>query len=144
MRYFLTTDAARVYTLGGFSFAFEPVRLQGGSWLGVLAVDEPAASILASFHPSGTDEISIERYDSLKKKGTADQGPGWGRPPRANPALAVADRVGAPIGPTTASPAKVPDHNSTAHITAVTLLTTSATPPNEPLLGGPPSKRRPF
>lgn len=144
MRYFLTTDAARVWTLGGFTFEFEPIRLQGGTWLGILAVDEPAASILASAHPDGTDEVSEEYYNSQKKKGTADQGPAWPRARTPNPAVAVADRVGVHIGATSGSSPSTPvGKQDTTSFTAVSLLTTKNSPPAEPLLGGT-AKRRPF
>lgn len=147
MRYFLTTDAARVWTYGGFTFEFEPVRLQGGTWLGILAVDDPAASILAAAHPDGTDEISEEYYNSQKKKGTADQGPAWPRARTPNQAVAVANRVGVPIGQISGSSPSTPvGPSSTAPVTRVTLLTTKASPPSEPLLGGPARSpgRRPF
>ena len=68
VRYFLNTAAAKPVVAGGYTFEFELVGLRGGSWLGILAVDEPAASVLAAAHPSNTDEISLEIYNLQKKK----------------------------------------------------------------------------
>lgn len=66
-RYFQSlTATGRPVIVGDRSFVFEPVEPMGGSWLGVLAVDdESAASHLAA---NGIDEISAERFEALKKK----------------------------------------------------------------------------
>jgi len=143
MRYFLNTAAAKPVVAGGFTFEFELVGLRGGSWLGILAVDEPAASVLASTHPPNTDEISAEQYEFQKKKSSATQprSPSWQRPTQAEPALTVAERAGSR---TSLADSRPVDHNSTANITPVTLLTTPNAPPVEPLLAQPNIKRRGF
>ena len=70
-RYFKSLGAGRPITLGGRSFTFEPVEPMGGSWAGVLAVDEEsAATILAG---AGL-EISEARYNELKKKTDGPEG----------------------------------------------------------------------
>lgn len=69
MRYFETSNATRPYKVGGLAFEFEPIELRGGgSWLGVLAAEEPAASILASAPFPQVKEISLEDFEALKKK----------------------------------------------------------------------------
>lgn len=147
-RYFLTTDAARPYSVGGRSFEFEPVALRGGSWLGILAVDdESAASILASNLPGGVDEISSDYYLGLKKKHSANtpETPAWPTQPPPNPDLTVADRAGVPTDRIIVNPPTTPGGiNSTAGITAVTLLTTPESPPNEPLLVQNDRRKKPF
>jgi len=66
-RYFQAFVTTRPVEAGGQLFTFERVEPMGGSWLGVLAVDdESAANKLAE---AGM-EISKERYDQLKKKVT--------------------------------------------------------------------------
>lgn len=66
-RYFQSLGAGRPINIGGRSFIFEPTEPMGGSWSGVLAVDdESSASILAD---AGL-EISFEQFESLKKKRT--------------------------------------------------------------------------
>jgi hypothetical protein len=141
MRYFITTNASRSYSTGGFTFSdFEPVGQRGGSWLGVLAVaDEAAASALASGVAAGqvpgVDEITFERFDLLKKKGTGNstsstvsqRNPSQRPPASANPAVNHTART---------------DPNSTGMITAVTLLTGEATPPHESLLEQPAVRRK--
>ncbi len=147
MRYFLNTSANRPITAGGHSFSFELAGLRGGSWLGILAVDEPAASILAGALPPNTSEITVERYDSLKKKSSANQGtsPGWPKPTFHDPAQALAERAGRVSTRGAFNEPPVIDHNSTANITAVSLLTTRNAPPVEPLLAVQGGKsRRPF
>lgn len=68
-RYFKTTNASRPYKAGGLSFEFELVELLGGgSWLGVLAAEEPAASHLASANFPQVTELSQTDYDQFKKK----------------------------------------------------------------------------
>lgn len=69
MRYFKTTNATRPYKAGGLSFEFEPVELIGGSsWLGILSVGEPAASVLAGVGFPQVTELTETEYDSVKKK----------------------------------------------------------------------------
>lgn len=142
MRYFLNTSAARPAVAGGHTFEFELVGLRGGSWLGILAVDEPAASILAAAHWPNTDEISEELYELQKKKATANQpsSPAWPKPTSTSPSLAVAEPA---ANRTSLAVSKPVDHNSTAGISAVSLLTTKNSPPAEPLLAES-TKRRPF
>ena len=143
MRYFLNTTAAKPIVAGGFTFRFELVGLRGGSWLGILAVDEPAASVLAAARPPNTDEITLEIYEHQKKKQSANlpHSPSWPQPTPQEPALAIADRAGLP---TSLAASKPVDHNSTANITAVSLLTTLNSPPAEPLLAQAVGKRRTF
>lgn len=143
MRYFLNTAAARPIVVGGFTFEFELVGLRGGSWLGILAVDEPAASVLANLHPANTDEISLEQYDFQKKKSSATLPLSLSsrRPTQAEPPLTVAEPAANRTSPAASKPV---DHNSTANITPITLLTTFNSPPAEPLLAQPNIKRRGF
>jgi len=145
MRYFLNTSAQRPLTVGGHSFDFELVGLRGGSWLGVLAVeDESAASVLAANMPEEIGEIEFPQYETLKKKLSANTGssPAWPRPTSTNPSIAVADRVGAPSTPGASD--RPIDHNSTANLTAVSLLTTKNAPPVESLLQNSGRKRLPI
>lgn len=144
MRYFLNTSAAKPTVAGGVTFAFEPVGLRGGSWLGVLAVEDPAASILADSHSPNVEEIPFDTYDSIKKKLTnsepitnASRTPP-DQPP--NPSLAIASRAGLPTDPTIARP---PAPNSTEMVTPITLLTTRNQPPDEPMIAAGASMRRP-
>lgn len=143
MRYFLNSSANQPFAAGGHSFSFELVGLRGGSWLGILAVDEPAASILAGNLTATVSEITPERYESLKKKSSANQGtsPAWPRPTYRDPSLTVAERAGR-LPTLGASSPSVIDHNSTANITAVSLLTTRNLPPTEPLLAVQGGKSR--
>jgi hypothetical protein len=130
MRYFITTNALRPLVAAGRSFEFEPVSLRGGTWLGILAVDdELAAGILAS-GASGVDEISTERFDGLKKKPTSIS-PNYRvlpTPPPDQRGVAVAEPAARRIAPTTAEPAKPQ--------ASITLQTTTAQPPFEALLVG--------
>jgi len=139
-RYFLTINASHPYIADGLTFSFEPVQNRGGSWLGVLAVEEDsAASALASASLYGVDEITQERYDTLKKKLTgtpigssASRLPQRVRTPGASAAgvrlvepQAGTRGVGNPLIP---RPAPV------AVAESVSLQTTSAEPPHEALL----------
>lgn len=146
MRYFICTSANRPWILGGVTYVFEPIGLRGGSWLGVLAVDEPAAStILAAGLPPQISEITQERYDSEKKKVAAEQArsmPSAPPPPTGNPLLGVvAARAGAPTDRRSAEPAPA----ASAALASETLETTDQTPPAEPLLEeqARPKKRAP-
>lgn len=142
MRYFLNTSAARPITAGGETFEFELVGLRGGSWLGILALDDSRAGILAAARAPNTDEISEEAYIAQKKKHSATEPnyPAWPTPKSPEPALAVADRAGSLTPPAASKPV---DHNSTAGLTAVSLMMTANSPPAEPLLT-PAAKRRSF
>lgn len=149
MRYFLNTSAAKPAVVDGHTFEFELLAVRGGTWLGVLALDEPGASIFGSGRWPNTDEISEESYNLQKKKGTANQpnSPGWPKPSNTEPALAIADRVGSP---TSHAASNGPDGNASptnpngiSGLTAVSLLTTRNSPPVEPLLADG-NKRRTF
>lgn len=138
MRYFLNTSAARPAVAGGRTFDFELVGCRGGSWLGILALDEPEASFLAGVNWPNTDEISEELYLLQKKKSSANSPmqPAWPRPSVQGPHLAVAERVGSLMSPAVSSAPAPNSHNSLSGLTAVTLLgTTRNAPPAEPLLG---------
>ena len=69
MRYFKTTNASRQYRAGDLAVTFEPADNVGGSWSGLLAVEDNsiASKIVAAGHPQIT-EITPEQYDGLKKK----------------------------------------------------------------------------
>lgn len=69
-RYFTTRNASRPFKAGGLAFEFEPYeQTGGGSWLGVLAVeDDAAASILAGRFPEIVIEIDEDAYEAIKKK----------------------------------------------------------------------------
>ena len=128
MRYFLNTSAAKPITAGGMTFEFELVGLRGGSWLGILAVaDDAAASVLAG--TPNSEEISLEKYEEIKKKSPAQPTTSNSRPAQPlppSPSFAVADPVGRPTASPIASPVEC--------LTPVTLLTTSHEPPAEQLL----------
>ena len=147
-RYFLTINASHPYIADGLTFLFEPVQNRGGSWLGVLAVEEDsAASALASASLYGVDEITLERYETLKKKLTgtpigssASPPPRRVRTPGANVAgvrlvepQAGTRGVGNPLIPRPA-PVVAPE--------SVSLQTTEAQPPFEPLLDEPVNKTK--
>jgi hypothetical protein len=153
MRYFLTTNASHPAVTGGFTFVFEPVQNRGGSWLGVLAVEEDsAASTLASAGLVNVAEISFERYDSLKKKvrtaglpsaQSASPLPRPRRTAQANGAVAgLAGRLGAVRGVGNPMiPNRVAASEQPADILpAVSLQSTSVEPPAEPLLDAPADK----
>lgn len=145
MRYFLTVNASRPALAGGLTFVFEPVQNRGGSWLGILAVaDDAAASILGAAKPEGVEEISDERYLGLKKKlmGIPDAPNGSRRPQRVptpgarEEGVSLVERsgrtpgVGNPLIPRPAPAAPEP----------VSLQTTNAEPPREPLIDAPADK----
>jgi len=148
MRYFLTVNASHPYIAGGLTFVFQPVQNRGGSWLGILAVDdESAANTLAGANLRGVAEIDSERFDSLKKKlmGIPDAPSASAKPrrvptPGANAgAVRLVEQSGRTPGvgnPMIERPKPKAE--------AVTLQTTSAQPPHEPLLeqtSGKPFKR---
>jgi hypothetical protein len=152
-RYFSSLATGRPVELGGRSFVFEPVEPMGGSWVGVLAVDdESAASILAG---AGL-EITPERYDQLKKKVPGRTAPGYvplQKPqppplPLAGPVVPAAASTGssskaapAPAGAVTATGVAdaMPDN---VPLASVTLRTTTKEPPHEPLLETEKKKKR--
>lgn len=142
-RYFLSTNASRNYISGGRSFEFEPIALRGGSWFGVLALDEESdANILLSAGFPQVDEIDFATYDAQKKKvETREPSTFQNSLPRPNPVgLAVAPVVGQSSAPGGA-PDLSKDPNSTSHLSAVSLMSGSVTPPHEPLLEQPATRR---
>jgi hypothetical protein len=147
MRYFLTVNASRPYIAGGLTFTFEPVQNRGGSWLGILSVDdESAASTLSSASLYGVEEITSERYDSLKKKlmGMPDALKGSPRPQRVRipGAAAEAVRLVEPSGrtPGVGNPLIEARPKAAPVVESVSLQTTTAAPPVEPLLESPSDK----
>lgn len=142
-RYFITTNASRNYSAGGIGFPFEPVAQRGGSWLGVLALDNPSdANILLSAGFPQVAEIDEARYDSLKKKLVARPTDSPVSPEKQSPAgLAVANRVGQSSVRGAGGVDLTKDPNSTAGISAVALMSAAVTPPHEPLLEQSTSRR---
>lgn len=133
-RYFITTNASRPYTSGGQTFTFEPVAQRGGSWLGVLALEEAAeANILLSAGIPQIAEIDAARYDDLKKK-LAGLQTSQSSPPRPKAQPGVAGVVGQSSVRGASAVDLSKDPNSTAGFTSVSLLSSAATPPHEPLL----------
>ena len=141
MRYFLTVNASRPHVAGGLTFVFEPVSNRGGSWLGILAVEEDsAASTLAAASLPGVDEIPLERYDSLKKKLTGTRtGPSEShvRQPRRTARDVAVARVADRREGIRGSIVEPKAEPVIQKVTAVTLLTTSKQPPREALLDAP-------
>jgi hypothetical protein len=146
-RYFLTVNASRPYIAGALTFTFEPVQNRGGSWLGILSVaDEAAASTLSAAALYGVEEITSERFDSLKKKqmGIPDALNGSPKPQRVRTPGAGAEGVslversgrtpgvGNPLIESRPKPAPV--------VESVSLQTSSTPPPVEPLLESPSDK----
>ncbi len=136
-RYFITTNASLNYNVGGIDFPFEPIALRGGSWLGVLAVDEESAAnnLLSGGFPQ-VAEISEARYENEKKKlmGQPTSSPTLLEKPRAQ-----VEGVAGVVGQSSArGAADVNDlsrnPNSTSGISAISLLSAPVTPPHEPLL----------
>jgi hypothetical protein len=69
MRYFKTSNASRRYNAGALAYTFESVSNIGGSWLGVLAVeDASAANTLAAAAFPQVSEITQTEFEDLKKK----------------------------------------------------------------------------
>lgn len=140
-RYFSSLGTGRPLVVGGRSFIFEPVEPMGGSWAGVLAVDDPsAASILAD---AGL-EITEARYNELKKKAAGRTTPGFVPSPmpqlQPQPLEAPANRAGGHTDSNSERTA-TPD-NAVPPTASVTLATTSKLPPAEPLFEAEPVKRR--
>lgn len=142
-RYFITTNASLTYAAGGINFPFEPVAQRGGSWLGVLAVDEEsAANILLEAGFPQVAEIGEERYQIEKKKLEPRQTSSPDSPTRPNRVPGVAGVAGQSSGRGAAKgvdPAR--DPNSTAGISSVSLLGSTAMPPHEPVLEQTASRR---
>lgn len=140
MRYFICTNAGRPVIAGGQTFTFEPVSNWGGSWLGVLAVeDDSSANILSQSGNGQVEEITKDYYDIQKKKQSVVSSNSTVSPTR--PPFAMSAHAARPAAPPTG---QTEGFNSTEMITPVTLLTTRAQPPREPLLegGGPQPRRR--
>lgn len=143
MRYFTSLVTGRPLNVGGRSFIFEPVEPMGGSWLGVLTVDdESAASILAAATEAAS-EITEAEYDRLKKKRQAqgtqpDLTPSRTPQPPPLPLVAGASHAERPTNSIGADPASA----AAETVASISLLTTSKQPPPEPLLDTAPVKRR--
>lgn len=147
MRYFLNHNASRPLSLGGASFDFEPIALRGGSWLGVLALEDndPRVSILAAAHPWQASEISEARYDELKKKIPSRTGKS-GSPQRPDLRLHPVDVQAASknTDPTSskagveANAESAPDYGDTSE----ELKLTDESPPFEPITDSEPKRIR--
>lgn len=124
----------------------------GGSWLGVLVVDdESTASYLASY---GTDELTQEAYDRLKKKRQTEataHGSVPSQTPRPPPQPMVGSASRAAVRSDSSSDAPGgAGADGTVGIAAgpgktlasITLLTTTKQPPREPVLEMTAAKRR--
>lgn len=133
MRYFACTAANRTYSAGGQPFVFELVGPRGGSWLGILAVEEPAASTLAAADIPQIGEISEERYNDEKKKLTNGSGHFQASEHlsiQEPPSLVLAEVAGSPTPPTSAEPAP----KELEKIDGPVLETTEEVPPSDPIL----------
>lgn len=115
----------------------------GGSWLGVLAVDdESAASILATSEAAW--EITFEKFDALKKK-RAQPGTAQGFAPSQTPQLPpqpLAVPASPAVAPTASVSEVVPIVGVARALASVNLLVTDKKPPAEPLLEIGNAKRR--
>lgn len=146
-RYFQSAVTGRPLAVGDRSFIFEPIEPMGGSWLGVLAVDdESAASVLATSDSAW--EIDEAKFDALKKK-RAYPGTVHGSVPSPTPQLpplplvGTAKPAGRPLSSSgDAPPAVGPAPPGNRVLPSVTLLTTTKTPPHEPVLEVLIPKRR--
>ncbi len=130
MRYFLCTVASRPWVVGDHTFIFEPTALRGGQWLGVLALDEPDASILSNANLVQIGEIDQAYYEDQKKKERESASSSLASPvPQRTELLGF--RIAEPAAnPTTPGSGNVPS----AAIQSETLLTTTLEPPGDPLL----------
>jgi hypothetical protein len=68
VRYFKTTNALRPYKIEGRSFEFERLRLIGGLFHGVLALEESEWAEKVAAYGNPISEITQDDYYSLKKK----------------------------------------------------------------------------
>lgn len=147
MRYFLTTVADRPVLAGGRTFNFDPVSLRGGSWVGVLAIEEDSvASILSSADHPSVSEITVELYDSEKKKlpqSTARSARQHPVPAPSQAGVRVADRAGQVTDPTIAEPAVAMAPSADPVTGSVELKITSEEPPREEMLADPLGRRFP-
>lgn len=141
-RYFQSPVVNRPLLVGGQSFIFEPCEPMGGSWLGVLALDEPGASILGDYAAGGTPtcwEITQEQYDNAKKKTGTTVADSKGFPrrlPSPPPVPAAVAAAAAATSSPSAGDDGVRDHPSVA------LQYTDQEPPVEPLLQVASERRR--
>lgn len=132
MRFLINTSAGKPLVAGGFTFDFELVGHRGGSWFGILAVEDSAASALLALGLPTIGEITEQAYDSQKKKSPqADQPSRPSAQPwqttRPRQGQAVAERVGSLIAPLQVSkPSSV--------IESATLKSAEIHPPEEELL----------
>ncbi len=131
-RYVQSFGAGRPIEMGGRSFVFDPVEPMGGSWIGILALDDDSgANILAE---AGL-EVTAEAYDRLKKKVRGvETRPGFvpsPTPPKLPPQPIVVDAVRAEDRTSFTSKAQDPIDPSKK---SVELRTTRNKPPVEPLL----------
>lgn len=127
----VTTDGG-----GERSFIFEPVEPMGGSWLGVLAVDDDAtANVLAG--AQGAWEIAAEAYERLKKKramGATARGFAPSQTPQLKPQPLVANANPAGLPSSSGFDAVKPVTPAKAPLANISLLVTDKFPPAEPLL----------
>jgi hypothetical protein len=126
----------------------------GGSWTGVLAVEDDAAASVLAADGGSVWEITEQKFDELKKKRSGlGTSPGLkSSPPPRPPPLAIevvesAERVAAPTSSTgDAGRSAVDGGPSTVGGQpvgpSVELVTTKAQPPPEPLLDTAPPKRK--
>lgn len=134
MRFLLSTNALRPTVALGRRFDFEPVAIRGGTWLGVLAVEDDLAASILSERPLGVDEISPERYDILKKKLPAPQTVWPADPAQPSQGVTVAEPAASRTAQTAAAKPPVSE--------PVVLGFTDQLPPVEPLLAQPAAPNR--
>lgn len=75
-KYFVYDNASRRIQSNGFEFAFDQVEQFGGSWRGVLKLEDPAAikELATLADRLGIEEITIEQFDAYIKKKTRSRG----------------------------------------------------------------------
>ena len=142
-RYFQSTVTGRPLYVGGRSFIFEPVEPMGGSWLGVLAVDDESSANILAAETVAVWEITADKYESLKKKlqSTAtsrDFAPSQTPQLPPQPLVASAGVAERQAASTTDAVKSAP----AATVPSVTLATTDKSPPVEPLLESVATKRK--
>ena len=149
-KYYRTSNASRaILSNDGKAFAFRPLRLFGGAWVGVLETSDDSdiisLSTLAADPASGVKEITKEAYDAeLKKKGSLKDSPiplapSPAPPPR--PVARIAEAAGvlaaggaktSPILPSAPAPvAKVED-----------VVKIGVVKPSEPIVPVPAAKKK--
>lgn len=129
MRYFISTVATRPVVVGDRTFNFEPMALRGGQWFGVLALDEPDASILSACGLPQIGEISEERFLDEKKKENPQQHFS------SESRIPVPTYVeGLQVAGVAAAPTTVAHSESAGTLHSETLQTTTLSPPGDPLL----------